>query len=284
MARARVQHRHGTFSNYKNNKTTILNDEIVVVDSGHPDTPDGSALYYRPSGASEPVRVANAGELPEAGINVETVTESQLSNATGDNIYLCLINSRWHKVICVSGSSTRAQYAISAYHNFIYRWQSKSGDSWGQWTDWSPIGIADNIRDGAIALSKLGADVLEQLANKGVRIITPEESQGWDDEIPLTFAGELYDIAGWNEYLWFLYDIPSSDTYRWVKLIDDDTLVAQMQLKENTANKAKAITEKNKNSTTLFPTVGAVNAFVIDKIATINSMIDDLEARISNLE
>ena len=102
MARARVQHRHGTFSNYENNKTTILNDEIVVVDSGHPDTPDGSALYYRPSGASEPVRVANAGELTEAGINVETVTESQLSNATGDNIYLCVINGRWHKVICVS--------------------------------------------------------------------------------------------------------------------------------------------------------------------------------------
>lgn len=167
MARARVQHRHGTFSNYENNKTTILNDEIVVVDSGHPDTPDGSALYYRPSGASEPVRVANADELTEAGINVETVTESQLSNSTGDNIYLCVINGRWHKVICVSGSSTRAQYAVSAYHNFIYRWQSKSGDSWGQWTDWSPIGISDNIRDGAITLSKLGTDVLEQLDNKG---------------------------------------------------------------------------------------------------------------------
>lgn len=410
MGRARVQHRHGTFSNYENNKTTILNDEIVVVDSGHPDTPDGSALYYRPSGASEPVRVANADELTEAGINVETVTESQLSNSTGDNIYLCVINGRWHKVICVSGSSTRAQYAVSAYHNFIYRWQSKSGDSWGQWTDWSPIGISDNIRDGAITLSKLGTDVLEQLDNKGdPGPIGPQGPKGdtgpagpagpagpqgpkgpkgdkGDTPTAAELADDMYDVLELDTYALLqvdgtepeyrkgvpqgqyyyttdkkkigikiseaspsasglevvetysdteidakiaaisslsfevvqtkptqniktnvIYLIPNSQSGtdniydEWIYVnnkweligttnidlsnyVTDADLSAALTNKETITNKITAITEKNKTSKTLFPTVGAVNDFLLDKIASINSTIGDLEARISNLE
>lgn len=73
---------------------------------------------------------------------------------------------------------------------------------------------------------------------KGVRVITPEESQGWDDEIPLTFAGKLYDIAGWNDKLWVLNQIaavPAGGTnYFWEPLISayelDTGLEAKMAL------------------------------------------------------
>ena len=73
---------------------------------------------------------------------------------------------------------------------------------------------------------------------KGVRVITPEESAGWDDEIPLTFAGDLYDIAGWNDKLWVLNQIaaaPEGGTnYFWEPLISaydfDIALEAKMAL------------------------------------------------------
>lgn len=77
MPNARVQHSHGTYSNYEANKTAVLNDEIAIVDSGHPDTKEGAAAYYRPAGASEPVRLANASEvLKITMINESTFPES----------------------------------------------------------------------------------------------------------------------------------------------------------------------------------------------------------------
>lgn len=77
-----------------------------------------------------------------------------------------------------------------------------------------------------------------EVPGKGVRIITPEESQGWDDEIPLTFAGDLYDIAGWNDKLWVLNQIaatPGGGTnYFWEPIISayefDTALEAKMDL------------------------------------------------------
>ena len=78
MPNARAQHIHGTYSNFEANKTAVLNDEIAIVDSGHPDTKEGAAAYYRPAGASEPVRLANASELLHIyKINKTTVPESE---------------------------------------------------------------------------------------------------------------------------------------------------------------------------------------------------------------
>ena len=62
MAKARVQLRHGTYANYESHKTEVLPEEVVIIDSGHPGTTDGKAMYYRTS-SGEPVRVANADEL-----------------------------------------------------------------------------------------------------------------------------------------------------------------------------------------------------------------------------
>ena len=96
----------------------------------------------------------------------------------------------------------------------------------------------------------------------GVRIITPEESAGWDDEIPLTFAGELYDIAGWNDKLWVLNQIaatPGGGTnYFWEPLISAYDFDTALETKENTANKTSAITAANKASTTQYTTPKAV--------------------------
>ena len=59
--RGRVQHRHGTYTQFDENKSTILADEIVIVDSGDPET-NGSAVYYKPNGGT-PKRLANAEEI-----------------------------------------------------------------------------------------------------------------------------------------------------------------------------------------------------------------------------
>lgn len=61
-------------------------------------------------------------------------------------------------------------------------------------------------------------------AGSGIRVVTPEESQGWTDSIPTSFAGELYDIAGWNKYLWQLVNIDNG-LYYWDKLLTEEDLV-----------------------------------------------------------
>ena len=60
--RGRVQHRHGTYTQFDENKSTILADEMVIVDSGDP-VNNGSALYYKPNGGT-PTRLANSDEVP----------------------------------------------------------------------------------------------------------------------------------------------------------------------------------------------------------------------------
>lgn len=64
-------------------------------------------------------------------------------------------------------------------------------------------------------------------AGSGIRVVTPEESQGWTDSIPTSFAGELYDIAGWNKYLWQLVNIDNG-LYYWDKLLTEEDLVSAL--------------------------------------------------------
>lgn len=78
--KARTQQRHGTFTEFTNDKNNILPDELTIVDSGR-EVPTGktdSALYYLPFGKNEPVRVANADEVMSVYlINEESVPESE---------------------------------------------------------------------------------------------------------------------------------------------------------------------------------------------------------------
>lgn len=79
---------------------------------------------------------------------------------------------------------------------------------------------------------------------------------------------------GYDEYIytnnnWEQIGSTDIDLSNYVTLSD---LSTALEAKENTANKATAITERNKTSETLFPTIGAVNAFVLDKIAAITSL------------
>lgn len=76
MAKGRMQNRHGTYSQLTSASTPLLPEEIGIVDSGHPDTTDGKAVYYR-TASGEPVRLANANEVLKIyRVNEETVPQS----------------------------------------------------------------------------------------------------------------------------------------------------------------------------------------------------------------
>jgi hypothetical protein len=77
MAKGRIQNRHGTYAQLTSASTPLLPEEIGIVDSGHPDTPSGKAVYYRPA-SGDPVRLANAEEVLKIyRVNAETVPESE---------------------------------------------------------------------------------------------------------------------------------------------------------------------------------------------------------------
>ena len=75
--RGRLQTRHGTGTQFEQNKSTILPDELVIVDSGDTET-NGSAVYYKPNGGT-PKRLANAEELDGISGDVSDL-ETALNN------------------------------------------------------------------------------------------------------------------------------------------------------------------------------------------------------------
>lgn len=59
---SKYKHTHGTYKQLLENKDKILSNEIVIVDSGQPDTPSGSAVYYKTKDG-EIIRLANESEI-----------------------------------------------------------------------------------------------------------------------------------------------------------------------------------------------------------------------------
>lgn len=57
------QQRHGTYADFESHKTELLRAEVAIVESGDPNTTEGAAVYFKP-GNSEPVRLANASDIP----------------------------------------------------------------------------------------------------------------------------------------------------------------------------------------------------------------------------
>ena len=55
------QQRHGTYNDFDDHKTELLRAELAIVESGDPNTDEGSSVYYKP-GNSLPVRLANASD------------------------------------------------------------------------------------------------------------------------------------------------------------------------------------------------------------------------------
>ena len=87
MANARVQHRHGTKAQFDANKSYILSDELVVVDSGE-DTESGSAVYYKTNAANaEPVRLQNAGDRGCFPRIVSDVLDPSVVGVIGEIVY-----------------------------------------------------------------------------------------------------------------------------------------------------------------------------------------------------
>lgn len=119
----------------------------------------------------------------------------------------------------------------------------------------------------------------------GVRVITPEESQGWDDEIPLTFAGELYDIAGWNDKLWVLVTVATrpgyATNYIWEPIITAQELDDALSAKEDTANKVTSLSSSSTDQK--YPSAKCVYDFVIDQIGDIGTALDTLNVNLAEV-
>lgn len=58
----RMQQRFGTYSEYQSSENGILPNEIISVLSGHPNTADGTALYFK-VGTNSPKRLVFADEI-----------------------------------------------------------------------------------------------------------------------------------------------------------------------------------------------------------------------------
>lgn len=163
-------------------------------------------------------------------MNVKYVIDGSVDSADQYNtVYVHIISSGFRGLVlfagydnyAASGNTPVTQYRFSKNKGFEYRSGIALGGhkySWDKaWNeDWNAVGNGS-----------------------GVRIITPEESAGWDDEIPLTFAGELYDIAGWDDKLWVLNQIaatPEGGTnYFWEPLISAYDLDTALEAKMNLA-------------------------------------------------
>lgn len=89
MAKARYQHQHGTKSAMDNNVSSILTDEIVVVDSGAPlfTGSTGSSVYYKPSGFSSIVRLVNADEIQNISFDGVQYGQVQEAPTSGSATY-----------------------------------------------------------------------------------------------------------------------------------------------------------------------------------------------------
>lgn len=58
----RMQQRFGTYSEYQSSESGVLPNEIISVLSGHPNTADGTALYFK-VGTNSPKRLVFADEI-----------------------------------------------------------------------------------------------------------------------------------------------------------------------------------------------------------------------------
>ena len=90
--RARIQQRHGTYNDFNDNKATVITGELVIVDSGKPDSGEktDAALYYKPQG-KDPVRVANAdeitSEIPDGAVTTDKIADKAITKAKlGDDV------------------------------------------------------------------------------------------------------------------------------------------------------------------------------------------------------
>lgn len=86
----RMQQRSGTFTQYQDNQSSVLPNELIVVTSGDPNTTDEKAAYLK-IGTTTQKRIVFSDELTATNNNVSTLTtdvtslQSQLS-ATNDSL------------------------------------------------------------------------------------------------------------------------------------------------------------------------------------------------------
>ena len=119
-----------------------------------------------------------------------------------------------------------------------------------------------------LALLKTAAENIQD-----INIIDEETSASWTDTIPQTYDGGGKIVAFWAGNLWVLYNVSvnqqGATVYNWGKLLDEADITLLLNDKENTSNKANAITNDNKQSTTKFPTIKAVVDYLSSKLPLI---------------
>ena len=107
-------------------------------------------------------------------IKVKSISNDDATvNAAVDNFtaYSVLLEGRSNLMFCVnSGSNLRAQVRFDTLGYMKYRSQTKHGDAWDNWTDWSPIASGMNMANGAVSTAKIadGAVTTIKIAGKAV--------------------------------------------------------------------------------------------------------------------
>ncbi len=202
---------------------------ITVTDNGEPiEIPDSATAWLNCSNTADkekhasvegvinedgtvtvdvPTVVMDVPGIIECDISIITLSESDQTEILKSTLF-CL---SCEKAANKSGTSTEAEDSILA------------GIAAGEIT--IPAAKGDPGPQGPVG--PVGPQGPQGPAGSGVRVVTPEESQGWTDSIPTSFAGELYDIAGWNKYLWQLVNIDNG-LYYWDKLLTEEDLVSAL--------------------------------------------------------
>ena len=81
-------------------------------------------------------------------------------------------------LLCNSGDAYRVQYMFKRSGEVVFRTSTKSNDTWGAWSTWSPIGTTSNIADGAVTTAKIADNAVTAQKISGSAVTTEKINDG----------------------------------------------------------------------------------------------------------
>ena len=81
-------------------------------------------------------------------------------------------------LLCNSGDAYRVQYMFKRSGEVVFRTSTKSNDTWGAWSTWSPIGTTSNIADGAVTTAKIADNAVTAQKISGSAVTTEKINNG----------------------------------------------------------------------------------------------------------
>lgn len=138
-----------------------------------------------------------------------------------------------------------------------------------------------NTQNGTAVYFKPASGELERLAKsdeigetaEAVAVEVPDEIAEMWDEAKGSYAAEKGALVNVYSELYWLANIVEHEGslfYDWIKAVDEANISDYISGKENTTNKVSSITDDNKSSTVLYPSVKAAADYVDSMIASIS--------------